>query len=245
MKLVVAGSTGFVAGEVIRQALSNPQISSIVAFGRRVAAPVPVPTNAAPGADADATKLKSIVCDDFMNYPDSLKQELAGADACIWSIAVTPAQLKTVPWETTVAVCRDFAVKGIQQISEQTNKKPFRFVYISGHNAVRDPAQKPMILGDYCVLRGEAENQILEFAQQSNGAVEVLIAKPGIISGPGHETPMFQKVFFSVIGLPKIRVSHISATLIDQVINGFDQGDTLLNDDMVRLGDKILVAEKR
>ena len=79
MKLIIAGSTGFVATEVIRQALSNPAIVSIVALARRETT---VPQN--PGPGADTSKLKSVVCEDFENYSESVKQELAGADACIW-----------------------------------------------------------------------------------------------------------------------------------------------------------------
>jgi N-acetyl-gamma-glutamylphosphate reductase len=77
MKLIVAGSTGFVATELIRQALSHPDVTSILAFARRE---TPVPPEAGP----NASKLKSVVCPDFENYPESVKQELAGADACIW-----------------------------------------------------------------------------------------------------------------------------------------------------------------
>ena len=79
MKLIVGGSTGYVATDIIRRALSHPAVTSIVAIGRREA---DAPSKLLPGADA--SKLKSVVCDDFMNYSDSLKQELAGADACIW-----------------------------------------------------------------------------------------------------------------------------------------------------------------
>ncbi|KAL9564386.1 hypothetical protein ACKAV7_011577 [Fusarium commune] len=35
MKIVVAGSTGFLGKEIVRQALLNPRIASVVAFGRR------------------------------------------------------------------------------------------------------------------------------------------------------------------------------------------------------------------
>ena len=81
MKLIVAGSTGFVATEVIRQAVSHPSITSILALARRTTA---VPQNVGPGADT--TKLKSIVCEDFGNYPESVKKDLTGADACIWYV---------------------------------------------------------------------------------------------------------------------------------------------------------------
>ncbi len=79
MKLVIAGSTGFVATELIRQAIAHKRVTSVVALGRRETS---VPSNVAPGADA--SKLKSVVCKDFENYSDDVKKELAGADACIW-----------------------------------------------------------------------------------------------------------------------------------------------------------------
>ncbi|KAK4151600.1 hypothetical protein C8A00DRAFT_17008 [Chaetomidium leptoderma] len=243
MKLIVAGSTGFVATEVIRQALSIPAITSIVALGRR---PASEPQNTGP--NADPTKLKSVILEDFgSEYPESVKKELSGADACIWTIAITPSQLKTTPWEHTVKVCRDFAIRGLETIAQLprdgTAKKPLRFIYMSGNNAERDQTKKPMILGEYCLLRGEAESLILEYAKKSNGAVEACIAKAGLISSPEKPTPMLQKAFFAVIGLPKIQVSEISAAMLRQVVNGFET-DTLLNADMVRDGQKFLAEHK-
>ena len=79
MKLVVAGATGFVGTELIRQALSHPKITSVVALGRRATA---VPGSL--GLNADAGKLKSVVCEDFGSYSEDVRKELAGADACIW-----------------------------------------------------------------------------------------------------------------------------------------------------------------
>jgi dTDP-4-dehydrorhamnose reductase len=79
MKLVIGGSTGFVATELLSQALKNPAITSIVALGRRE---VTVPAEADSGATK--TKLKSIICDNFEDYPDNVNAELENADACIW-----------------------------------------------------------------------------------------------------------------------------------------------------------------
>ncbi len=79
MKLIVAGATGLVGTEVVRQALSDKAIKSVLALGRRETA---VPANLRPGGDP--SKLKSVVCSDFSNYPDDVKSQLAGADACIW-----------------------------------------------------------------------------------------------------------------------------------------------------------------
>ncbi|GAB1317954.1 hypothetical protein MFIFM68171_08164 [Madurella fahalii] len=243
MKLIVAGSTGFVAGEIIRQSLANPAITSVIALGRR---PAPESTNT--GLTVDATKLKSVILQDFdSEYPESVKKELSGADACIWTIAITPSKSKATPWEQTVKVCRDYAVRCIETLSQLPRdgqaKAPLRFVYISGSNAERDQSKKPMILGDYCLMRGEAESRILKFAKKSNGAVEACVAKPGLISGPGKPAAILQRVLLSFIGVPGIKVSEVSAALVHQVVNGFEK-ETLLNEDMVRISQGVLEGQK-
>lgn len=79
MKLIVAGSTGFVGTEVIRQAISNPAVTSIIALARRQ-------TDVPQDAGVNASKLKSVVCDNFDSYSDKVKNELRGANACIWYV---------------------------------------------------------------------------------------------------------------------------------------------------------------
>lgn len=81
MKLIVAGASGSVATEVIRQSLSIPQITSITALSRR---PIPTPQNL--GQDADASKLHNLVLDNYDTYPEDVRKQLAGADACIWCV---------------------------------------------------------------------------------------------------------------------------------------------------------------
>ena len=81
MKLIVAGASGFVATEVIRQSLSVPKITSVIALARQ---PVTTPLNLAQGADA--SKLHSVILDNYGSYPDEVNKQLAGADACIWYV---------------------------------------------------------------------------------------------------------------------------------------------------------------
>ena len=75
MKVIIAGSTGFVAKEVIRQAVSNPAITSIIALARR---------DTVLDAGVDTSKIKPVIVEDFNNYSEENKRELEGADACIW-----------------------------------------------------------------------------------------------------------------------------------------------------------------
>lgn len=82
MKLIVTGATGFVGSEVIRQALRNSAISTVVALARK---PVLAPSNAGP--DADSTKLQSVILEDWTSpYPEIVQEHLKGADGCIWFV---------------------------------------------------------------------------------------------------------------------------------------------------------------
>ncbi|OBT63707.1 hypothetical protein VE03_06186 [Pseudogymnoascus sp. 23342-1-I1] len=241
MKIIVAGSTSFVGREVIRQALSIPTITSIVALGRRTIA---VPQNAGPSADT--SKLNPVVCDDFENYSESVKKELSGADACIWLIAVTPSKVKTMP--SARKVCLDYTVKGIETIAQLprgSGSKPLRFIYISGDKAQRDQTQKPWVLGDYSLMRGETESRVLDFAKNSNGAVEACVAKAGIIDAPGRTGLVMRTVGSigrAIIGLPILDVSDMAAALLQQAVNGIEQ-ETFFTADLVRIGQKALAAE--
>jgi dihydrodipicolinate reductase len=79
MRIIVGGSTGMVGTEIIRQALSHPDVSTVLALGRReISAPSDL------GPNADVSKLKSVVLKDFENYTDDVKRQLQGADAVIW-----------------------------------------------------------------------------------------------------------------------------------------------------------------
>ncbi|KAI0967750.1 hypothetical protein F4678DRAFT_474930 [Xylaria arbuscula] len=244
MKLIIVGSTGFVATELIRQALAHPKVTSIIALGRRNAS---LSTNAE--SDSHKGKLKSVICRDFEVYSEDVKAEMAGADACIWTIAVPPSKLKSVTWEEACKISRDYAVTAIETIYQSRRENAssgFRFTYISGSNAERDPSKKPLILGDYCLMRGEAETRILTCARESNGTVEACVAKPGIIEDPsrtGILSKMVENVGRTIIGLPKVNVREISATLLDQTVDSFEK-DTLQNEDLVRIGQRVLAAQK-
>lgn len=81
MKLIIGGASGFVATEIIRQSLSIPKITSVIAVARRAIA---TPSNL--GRGADASKFRSVILDNYDRYPDDVKKQLAGADACIWYV---------------------------------------------------------------------------------------------------------------------------------------------------------------
>ncbi|KAI1661839.1 hypothetical protein F4813DRAFT_345915 [Daldinia decipiens] len=79
---------------------------------------------------------------------------------------------------------------------------------------------------------GEAESRILAYAEHSKGSVQSCVAKPGLIEAPGRERRI-------IPGLPTIDLREFAAALLDQVVNGLEK-DTLLNDYMVRIGQRAL-----
>lgn len=80
MKIILTGATGLVGKECIRIALLNPQITEVISVARRQAA---VPDGLL--SQADKSKLKSVILDDFgSDWPAHVLEQLKDADACIW-----------------------------------------------------------------------------------------------------------------------------------------------------------------
>jgi uncharacterized protein YbjT (DUF2867 family) len=80
MKLIITGASGLVATEVLRQSLRLRETTSVVALARKLVA-APEGTS-----EADAAKLRSVIIKDYESYPDDVRREFAGADACIWCV---------------------------------------------------------------------------------------------------------------------------------------------------------------
>ncbi|UKZ77731.1 hypothetical protein TrVFT333_005455 [Trichoderma virens FT-333] len=219
MKLIIVGSSGFVGKELVRQAITSPAVTSVVAIARRE---TPVPESLKDSSDV--AKLTSVVCDDFLNYSDNVKHQISNADACIWLMAVTPSNSGKMPWDEVRKICLDYTIAGLED----------------GANAERDQSKKPWILGDYCLMRGEVETRVLDFAKNSNNAIEACIVKPGLIRDPQQGNMLintFQNVATSIINLPVVYLHDVAATLLNQATEGFEK-ETLDCDDIVRIGKK-------
>lgn len=163
MKLIIAGATGLVGSELLHQALRHPSITSIVALARRTV------TSTSPYA----SKLTSVVVHDYAEYPDAVKAAFAGADACIWfvenTIKATPlSPSKLIHSSRTVAitpflagnfdaaevkrVCQDCMLAGFRAI-HLSAARPFRFLYFSAEGTPRELSKKPLMWGDYQIMR--------------------------------------------------------------------------------------------
>ncbi|OBT80653.1 hypothetical protein VF21_00329 [Pseudogymnoascus sp. 05NY08] len=212
MKLIIDGSTGFVGTEIVRQALSHPGITSVVGLARR---PTLMPHDEGPGMDIRKLKL----------------------------ISVTITRARSVSQEKAREICLDYTMTGldtISQLSRGSASKPFRFIYTSGAKSERDPGKSPWFMSDYLLLRGEVETRVLNYAKEFGGAVESCVAKPKLVDGEtGPIIRALQTVGCYIINMPRVEVSDLAAALLQQVVEGFDS-DTLLNEDLIRIGQKSL-----
>jgi len=89
-------------------------------------------------------------------------------------------------------------------------------------------------------VQGRTENAVLEFAKQHKPEVQVTIAKPGMIEGPGHPKSSFATAFlFFIDEVPWIHVSEIAAAMVDQCVNGITK-EPLWSKDLLEIGSRFL-----
>jgi hypothetical protein len=70
--------------------------------------------------------------------------------------------------------------------------------------------------------------------------LEVCVAKPGIISGPGQYLKNIGATLMNfVTSVPIVDVTEVSAAMLHQVMHGFEK-EPLENDDLVRIGRQAL-----
>jgi uncharacterized protein YbjT (DUF2867 family) len=76
MKVIITGATGFIGGEVVRQASADADIDQVFTLSRK-----PLPSEL-----AQLPKVTSIIHRDYSEYSESLLKQLQGAEACIWYV---------------------------------------------------------------------------------------------------------------------------------------------------------------
>ncbi|CAK7224501.1 hypothetical protein SBRCBS47491_005573 [Sporothrix bragantina] len=238
MKLIIAGATGYVATELIRQSLRRPDVTSVVALARKsTTAPSDV-------ASPDAAKLTSVVVKDYETgpYDDATRKALAGADACIWTVAITPSKSSAFPFEEVRRVCQSSTLAGLRAIHGAGSNKPFRFLYMSGIAAERDQTKKPPFKPEYSLMRGQTENDILAYTAEHKD-VEPIIVKPGLITSNRIFQDWIMAPLVGVVaGVPSIPLSALASVMLDQAINGA-KTDTILAAELAQMGKDL--AEKQ
>ncbi|KAJ5677174.1 uncharacterized protein N7477_002807 [Penicillium maclennaniae] len=230
MKLIVAGATGLVGSELIKQSLQMSAITQVIALARK---PVQID-------NVDSSKLKNVTIKDYGEYSEQVRSELAAADACIWTVGVTPLKSKSFDFSEVKRICQDCTLVGFKTIYEAGSRRPFRFVYFSGEGIMEDPgAKKPFFLGDYMIMRSRTEAMVRKLPEEYQG-IEVCVARPGMITSSNTwaraaMASAFSATNFFTRAIPNVTLEEVSSAVLNQIVNGFEK-EVLSNADLVRLG---------
>ena len=156
--------------EVIRQAITDDNITQIIALVRRP-------------LEIAHSKISSIIHQDFLNY-DAVKDHFKDCDACIWCLGISQLQVSKqqygiITYDYTIA-----AAKAMLAVNPDIH-----FVFLSGNKA--DRTEKSKVL--FARLKGKTENALLCL-----GFKKLTIARPDAI-WPKHKNknaPLAYKLAF-------------------------------------------------
>ncbi|KAL4801999.1 hypothetical protein BDV18DRAFT_164507 [Aspergillus unguis] len=217
MKVILTGATGFIGKEVLHQALENEAISSIIVLSRK------------PLAETISSHPKVVVrvIGDFINYPESLLRDLAGAEACFWCLGLAYSNdleiYRTVNVEYTMAAVKAFTANLAGYIT-----KPFKFLYCSGFVAERDQEKPLWVMPSARRIRGQVENELLQHGMEHPGEVDVWILRPAAVLPKEGILQMLIAGFG-----PSIRVDGLAGAFVDIGVNGSD-GERILENGMLK-----------
>ncbi|KAF5651392.1 uncharacterized protein FTJAE_139 [Fusarium tjaetaba] len=228
MKLIVVGATGYIGAGILRQALARSDVTSVVAVTRRP-------------LEQTATKLQNVIVPDYGAYSPAAKEAFAGAGACIWTVGVTPSHAFRMDPEEVRKVCQDYTMLGLEAMRSSGLARPFRVAYLSAVAVPRDINKTMWFAPKFRRIRGTAENQVVEFAKASDGAVEAVIAKPGHVPVQGGILVTALTAISRPLGIgvtEAVVLDDLAIALVDQVVHGIEK-DPLWPADLNRLAQQV------
>jgi len=222
-KVILAGVTGFVGGEVLRQCIAHPDITTIVALARRDL----------PDEILKNEKVKFVKIEDFGVYPEESLKEFEGASAAIWTIGTVPAKVTSIEAlrktdQTNVLIGANAYLSN----SHLPAGEKFRFILCSGWGAEHDQGKKLWFLEDLRKMRGETEGLLIKLAEENSDNLEVIVGRPaGILA---KENFLTRNVLWTLA----IGVDSVAASFIHSALHGNKQ--IMENDELRKDGMKAL-----
>ncbi|GLC33956.1 hypothetical protein PLESTB_000822400 [Pleodorina starrii] len=179
-RVVLLGATGMVGQGVLREALLDTSVTSILSIGRR------------PCGKEDP-KLKEAVLKDPSDL-SSVKEELANVDACLYCLGVSAAGMSEKDY---IAVTKDMTLRVFDSLLAQN--PAVRFLYVSGDGA--DAGSSLM----WARIKGETENALL--ARSPEGAFAF---RPGLIEPrhgiKGQQSLLYKLLYAAAPALRGLRL---------------------------------------
>ncbi|TGO49186.1 hypothetical protein BCON_0218g00170 [Botryotinia convoluta] len=246
MKIIIVGSTDILGAELVKQALANLEITSIIAISGRPTGP--------PQEPSGNSKLVTCALPDNNDGWERLNIDTYATRACIWNIkpelseprnvTAYPDQVKYLN-ETQYGLEWMARRRGAHFGNPASGVTPLQFIYVSASQA-RAP-QKTNQVPTSLSIQGIAEERVLSSARDLGGQVQACIAKPGRIVRPRNGNILKEMVHTAGSWLrdglkgrlPRAQVDKVAAALLDKAIKG-QHPETLHNRDLIRIGERAL-----
>lgn len=199
MKIVVTGVTGTAGSQVVKKALEDSDVSTVLAIGRRP-------------PDIQHDKLRVLVHDNFLDY-SKLESELSLYDACIWCLGISQTQVSKKEYET---ITYDYTIEFAKTLLKVNPNSTF--VFLSGSGA--DSSEKSRTL--FARIKGKTENELKKL-----GFKNLYIARPGGIrpaaGGINPKTSFLNKLMLPLFPLLErlapafvIRAEELAQAMLNQ-----------------------------
>lgn len=218
MRVLIFGATGMVGAGVLRECLSDPRVTSVLAVGRR-------------RSGISHEKLEELEHSDFFDY-SAIRDRLKGRDACFFCLGVSSAGMaesryRHLTYDLTLAAAN--AIAGV-------NDK-LTFCYVSGAGTGVNSRMM------WARVKGQTENVLLGMPFKS-----AYMFRPGYIQpmkGIRSKTPIYQ-AFYTILGplYPLLRrlapglvttTETLGRAMIEVAANGYGKS-VLETEDINRAG---------
>lgn len=139
MHIIVTGATGMAGAEVLRQAVADPEITSITAIVRSEAVII-------------HPKIKTIFHKNFLDY-SGLEQVFRENDACIWCLGISQTQVSKEKYHE---ITYDYTIAAADAML-QANPH-ITFLFLSGAGADTTETSRTL----FAKVKGKTENALMK-----------------------------------------------------------------------------------
>lgn len=138
MRVLLFGATGMIGDGVLLECLESPDVSQVVAIGRR-------PTG------RSHPKLSEVLHDDFTDY-SAVSRAFEGIDTCFFCLGVSAAGMTEERYRRVTA---DFTIRAAEALREGSSAATF--IYVSGAGTYDTGEGRAM----WARVKGQVENRLL------------------------------------------------------------------------------------
>jgi uncharacterized protein YbjT (DUF2867 family) len=171
MKVIIFGATGMVGQGVLRACLADPNVALVVTVGRsRISDPGPY---------GRSDKYQQVVLPDLSDL-SPIEDELAGFDACFFTLGVSSSGMKQTEYER---ITYGFTLAAAEPLSRIN--PGMTFIYVSGTGT--DSTEHGSVM--WARVKGRTENALLRLP------LNAWMFRPGIIQpldGIQSKTPSYR-----------------------------------------------------